>query len=67
MSQLRLEELVSYFFYAQGKDFAPYSELDFIRLIEDLGLENANLYRRQIVRQLAEGHNLQVIQAQFAA
>lgn len=67
MSPLRLEELVSYFVYAQPKTCALYDELDFVRLIEDLGLDTANHLRHEIVRQLAEGHPLPVIQAGLAA
>lgn len=67
MSPLTLEELVSYFFYAQADTERPYREVDFVRLIEDLGLENANALRHQIVRQLSGGRLLAVIHAELAA
>ena len=67
MSQLTLEELVSYFFYAQADSERSYQEIDFLRLIEELGLEQANALRGQIVRQLSGGRLLAVIQAELAA
>ncbi|WP_102127200.1 hypothetical protein [Deinococcus planocerae] len=66
MSPLTLEELVAYFAHAQPQDQA-YREIDFVRLIEELGLESANQLRREIVAQLAGGRRLQVIRAEFAA
>ena len=66
MSQLTFEELVAYFTHAQPEG-QTYREIDFVRLVEDLGLENANELRREIVAQLADGHRLQVIQAVLAA
>lgn len=66
MSPLTFEELVAYFAHSQPVE-QPYREIDFVRLIEDLGLENANELRGQIVAQLADGHRLQVIQAVLAA
>lgn len=66
VSPLTLEELVAYFAHAQADD-QTYREIDFVRLIEELGLENANQLRRQIVAQLAGGRRLQVIQAELAA
>lgn len=66
VSPLTLEELVAYFSHAQADD-QTYREIDFVRLIEELGLENANQLRRQIVAQLAGGRRLQVIQAELAA
>ncbi|MBI0445095.1 MULTISPECIES: hypothetical protein [Deinococcus] len=67
MSGLTLQELVSYFFYAQADTERPYQEIDFVRLIEELGLENANRLRHEIVQQLAAGRLLPVIQAELAA
>ncbi|WP_019587989.1 hypothetical protein [Deinococcus apachensis] len=67
MSQLTLEELVSYFFYAQADTERHYQEIDFVRLIEELGLDHANALRGQIVRQLSGGRLLEVIQAELAA
>ncbi|MEF2279938.1 hypothetical protein V3W47_16715 [Deinococcus sp. YIM 134068] len=66
MSPLTFEELVAYFAHSQPAG-QPYREIDFVRLIEDLGLENANELRQEIVAQLADGHRLQVIQAVLAA
>lgn len=66
MSPLTLEELVGYFAHAQTDD-QTYREIDFVRLVEELGLENANLLRHEIVAQLAGGRRLQVIQAELAA
>ncbi|WP_034386151.1 hypothetical protein [Deinococcus sp. YIM 77859] len=67
MSRLTLEELVSYFFHAQANGAHAYQPIDFVRLIEDLGLEKANALRAEIVQQLAGGRRLQVIQAELAA
>ncbi|EYB68982.1 hypothetical protein DEIPH_ctg012orf0044 [Deinococcus phoenicis] len=67
MSPLTFEELVSYFFYAQAEAERPYERIDFVRLVQDLGLENANALRHTIVQQLAGGRRLQVIQAELAA
>ncbi|BDP40061.1 hypothetical protein DAETH_00300 [Deinococcus aetherius] len=66
MSPLTLEELVAYFAHAQPGD-RTYHEIDFVRLIEELGLENANALRHEIVAQLADGRRIQVIQAELAA
>ncbi|WP_216323686.1 hypothetical protein [Deinococcus aestuarii] len=66
MSPLTLEELVAYFAHAQADDRA-YREIDFVRLIDELGLESANALRHEIVAQLAGGRRLQVIQAELAA
>lgn len=66
MSPLTFEELVAYFAHSQP-DGQTYREIDFVRLIEELGLENANELRREIVAQLVDGHRLQVIQAVLAA
>lgn len=67
MTHLKLEELVSYFASAQPTGPKPLSELDFVRLIEEIGLEDANEFRQIIVRQLHEGHNIHVILAILAA
>lgn len=67
MSPLTFEELVAYFFYAQNDSEHPYERIDFVRLIQDLGLDNANALRQTIVQQLAGGRRLQVIQAELAA
>ncbi|GAA5535044.1 hypothetical protein E5F05_20820 [Deinococcus metallilatus] len=67
MSPLTFEELVSYFFHAQAGEEQLYQPIDFVRLIEELGLENANALRHEIVEQLAGGRRLQVIQAELAA
>lgn len=66
MSQLTFEELVAYFFQAQPED-QPYTELDLVRLVGELGLDGANGARREIVAQLAGGRRLHVIQAELAA
>ena len=66
MSPLTLEELASYFFYAQG-DEGPYTLQDFVRLIDDLGLSRANEVREDVVRQLAVGRRLPVIRAELVA
>ncbi|UQN05864.1 hypothetical protein [Deinococcus sp. QL22] len=67
MTHLKLEELVSYFVLAQPKGYNLLSERDFVRLIEDIGLEDANEFRQIIVRQLHEGRNIHVISAILAA
>ncbi|SMB96249.1 hypothetical protein [Deinococcus hopiensis] len=67
MHNLNLEELVAYFFHAQEGLEQGYQPVDFVRLIEDLGLESANALRHEIVGQLAGGRRLQVIQAELAA
>lgn len=67
MSPLTLQELVAYFSHAQYGTGRNYQDLDFVRLIEDLGLEQANALRHEIVQQLAGGRLLQVIQAELAA
>ncbi|MFB9992502.1 hypothetical protein ACFFLM_11040 [Deinococcus oregonensis] len=67
MTHLKLEELVSYFVLAQPESCAPLGELDFVRLVEEIGLENANEFKQIIVRQLHEGRNIHVILALLAA
>ncbi|THF69981.1 hypothetical protein E7T06_09505 [Deinococcus sp. Arct2-2] len=67
MTHLKLEELVSYFVLAQPDSSKPLSEVDFVRLIEDMGLEAANEHRQAIVEQLREGHNIHVVVAIVAA
>ena len=67
MSSLTLQELVAYFAHAQEGSGQTYRDLDFVRLIEDLGLEQANAARQQIVMQLAGGRLLPVIRAELAA
>jgi len=67
MSPLTLQELVAYFSHAQQDAGQTYQDIDFLRLIEELGLEQANALRHQIVQQLAGGRLLPVIQAEFAA
>ncbi|MCP2015299.1 hypothetical protein L1280_002460 [Deinococcus sp. HSC-46F16] len=66
MSQLTMEELASYFFYAQGNE-GPYTLHDFVRLIDDLGLGRANEVREDVVRQIAGGRRLPVIRAELVA
>lgn len=67
MSPLTLQELVAYFSHAQQGTGRNYQDIDFLRLIEELGLEQANALRHEIVQQLAGGRLLQVIQAELAA
>jgi hypothetical protein len=67
MTHLKLEELVSYFVLAQPEGRTPLSELDFVRMIEEIGLESANESKQIIVRQLHEGRNIHVILALLAA
>lgn len=67
MSPLTLQELTAYFFHAQPRGGRTYQELDFVRLIEELGLEQANAVRHEIVGQLAGGRLLAVIHAELAA
>ncbi|SMB83372.1 hypothetical protein [Deinococcus hopiensis] len=67
MKHLKPEELVSYFYFAQPEKSKRFSELDFVRLIDDLGVETANEFKAIIVRHLHEGRNLHVIQALLAA
>ena len=66
MSQLTLEELASYFFYAQGNGGA-YTLHDFVRLIDDLGLGRANEVRDEIAQQVTVGRRLPVIRAELVA
>lgn len=66
MSQLTLEELASYFFYAQGSE-GTYTLSDFVRLIDDLGLDRANEVREDVVQQVAGGRRLPVIRAELVA
>ena len=66
MSQLTMEELASYFFYAQGNE-GPYTLHDFVRLIDDHGLGRANEAREDVVRQIAVGRRLPVIRAELVA
>ena len=42
-------------------------DADLVRLIDDMGLDNANRLRGKIVRYIQEGHNVHVIQALLAA
>ncbi len=67
MTHLKIEELVSYFVLAQPEGHRTLTELDFVRLIEEIGLEDANEFREIIVRQLHEGRNIHVILATVAA
>lgn len=67
MTHLQLEELVSYFSCAQPEGQNQLTQLDFFRLIEEIGLETANEFREAIAQQIAEGHHLHVIQAVLAA
>lgn len=67
MHNLTIEELVAYFFHAQEGTEQSYQPIDFVRLIEDLGLETANRMRAEIVTSLAHGRRLQVIHAELAA
>lgn len=67
MNKLTFEELVAYFFHAQEGEGQLYAPIDFVRLIDDLGLDNANRLRHEIVQQLAGGRRLQVIHAELAA
>lgn len=67
MSPLTLQELVAYFSHAQEAAGRAYQDLDFVRLIEELGLEQANALRHEIVAQLAGGRLLPVIRAELAA
>jgi len=67
MMHLQLEELVSYFFFAQPPSESPLTELDFLRLIQEMGLENANECREVIVQQLIKGCHMCVIKAVLAA
>ncbi|MBB5236119.1 hypothetical protein [Deinococcus budaensis] len=67
MSPLTLQELVAYFSHAQQGTGRTYQDIDFVRLIDELGLEQANALRHEIVQQLAGGRLLQVIQAELAA
>ncbi|MPY67098.1 hypothetical protein F8S09_10405 [Deinococcus sp. SDU3-2] len=66
MSQLTMEELASYFFYAQGNE-GPYTLHDFVRLIAELGLGRANEVREDVVQQIAGGRRLPVIRAELVA
>ena len=67
MSPLTLQELIAYFSHAQQDTGRNYQDLDFVRLIEDLGLEQANALRHEIVQQIAGGRLLPVIRAELAA
>jgi len=67
MTHLQLEELVSYFFYRQPQNGKQFTQLDFLRLVEEIGLETANEFRIVIAREIAEGHSPHVIQALLAA
>lgn len=67
MPYLKHEELVSYLFLSQVRGSRQLSELDFSRLIQDMGLENANRMKQEIVRYVQEGHNFYVVQALLAA
>lgn len=67
MSSLTLQELVAYFSHAQHDTGRNYQDIDFVRLIKDLGLEQANALRHEIVGQLSGGRLLAVIQAELAA
>lgn len=66
MSPLTLEELASYFFYAQGSE-GSYTLHDFVRLIDELGLGRANEVREDVVQQIAGGRRLPVIRAELVA
>ncbi|KQR15645.1 hypothetical protein [Deinococcus sp. Leaf326] len=67
MPQLRLEELMSYFVLAQAGDAKPYTDRDFVRLIDELGLERANALRSDIAAQLAQGRPARIIEAELVA
>ncbi|MFC5848464.1 hypothetical protein [Deinococcus petrolearius] len=52
---------------AQAGDAKPYSDRDFVRLIDELGLERANALRSDIAAQLAEGRPARIIEAELVA
>ncbi|SMB83770.1 hypothetical protein [Deinococcus hopiensis] len=67
MTPLTLEELVAFFFLSQPAGEQRFTEPDFVRLVEEIGVERANEYRQLIVQQLHQGHNLHVITVITAA